>query len=207
MQHCAAQCSISKGGAARNRCSMKPTHSRRSTRPARSTPLAPSAPMAEENFDQIAEAAKIEHLTIPGFLRRISNRWHMEDITRFGDRVGRAAEAMQLSYMTTVDRSLGVIRVFPVPLLQRVYEIMAVQFGWPQIVEAEVPALDDPRRAQEETLRSHERIMKHLQALLAAAADDIDLQASLAVVLQWLDHDCQAIREALGLQENATSRG
>ncbi|MGB8167614.1 MAG: hypothetical protein WCF18_08985 [Chthoniobacteraceae bacterium] len=183
---------------------MNTTQSRRQQRPA---PVTSAAPAVEQDFDQLAEAAKIEHLTVPGFLRRVSNRWHMEDITRFGDKVGRAAEAMQLSYMTTVDRSLGVIRVFPVPLLQRIYQIMSVQFGWPQIVEAEVPALDDPRRVQEETLRSHERIMKHLQALLSAAVDDIDLQASLAVVLQWLDHDCQSIREALGLQENSTSRG
>jgi hypothetical protein len=157
----------------------------------------------EQDFDQLAEAAKIEHLTIPGFMRRVSNRWHIEDITRFGDKVGRAAEALQLSYMTTVDRSLGIIRVFPVPLLQRIYTVLSVQFGWPQIIEAEVPAIEDNRRAQQETIRSHERFQKHLRLLLEASEEE-DVQHSAAVLLQWLEQDCQRLRQEL---EKAVTSG
>ncbi|MEA3212247.1 MAG: hypothetical protein QOE70_5304 [Chthoniobacter sp.] len=177
---------------------MNTQHSQRQQRPS-PTPV----PQVEQDFDQLAEAAKIEHLTIPGFMRRVSNRWHIEDITRFGDKVGRAAEALQLSYMTTVDRSLGIIRVFPVPLLQRIYTVLSVQFGWPQIIEAEVPAIEDNRRAQQETIRSHERFQKHLRLLLEASEEE-DVQHSAAVLLQWLEQDCQRLRQEL---EKAVTSG
>ena len=144
----------------------------------------------------------MEHLTIPAFLRRIPHKWHIDEITRFGDKVGRAAESLQLSYLTTIDRSLGVIRIFPLPLLQRVYQIFAVQLGWPQIIDVEPPALDDPRRGQQETLRSHERLLKHNRALLAIA-ENVDVQHSISVVVQWLEHDCLRIRKELGLPEPA----
>src|ERR1041384_6675246 len=66
------------------------------------------------DFDQLAgEALQIEHQTIPGFLRRLPHKWHLNDITRFGDQVGRVSEAMQMAYITAVDKSLGVIRAFP----------------------------------------------------------------------------------------------
>ena len=158
---------------------------------------------AEQEFEQLPQSDSIvEHLTIPAFLRRIPHKWHIDEITRFGDKVGRAAESLQLSYMTTIDRSLGVIRIFPLPLLQRVYQIFAVQLGWPQIIDVETPALDDPRRVQQETLRSHERLLKHVRALLAIA-ENVDVQHSISVVVQWLEHDCHRIRTELGLPEAA----
>jgi len=170
--------------------------------PASTTPHRTQA-APEQEFEQLSQQETIvEHLTIPGFLRRIPHKWHIDEITRFGDKVGRAAESLQLSYLTTIDRSLGVIRIFPVPLLQRIYQIFASQFGWPQIIEIEPPTLDDPRRAQQEMLRSNERLMKHMRALLAIT-ENVEVQNSIAVVVQWLDHDCQRIRKELGMPEPA----
>lgn len=155
----------------------------------------------EEDFQNLSpQEPLVEHLTIPGFLRRIPHRWHLDDINRFGDKVGRAAESMQLAYITAVDRSLGVLRVFPIPLLQRVYEIMAPQFGWPRIIDAEPPALGDSRKAQRETLKAHERVSKHLRDLLGATPD-LDIQHSIAVVIQWVEFDCKRIRKELGIPE------
>ena len=65
----------------------------------------------------------VEHLTIPGFIRRCPHRFHLMEITRFGDQVGKIAESLQISYLTTIDRSLGMIRLFPVPLMVRVYQV------------------------------------------------------------------------------------
>src|ERR1043166_2355254 len=105
MLHSAAQFLVSYPEIWAKRVRMNTNYSQRQQRPSQ-TPS--PVPQVEQDFDHLAEAAKIEHLTIPGFMRRVSNRWHIEDITRFGDKVGRAAEALQLSYMTTVDKSLGV---------------------------------------------------------------------------------------------------
>lgn len=170
-----------------------------------STNPRPAQPAPEQEFEQLSQQdAIVEHLTIPAFLRRIPHKWHIDEITRFGDKVGRAAASLQLCYLTTVDRSLGVIRVFPVPLLQRIYQILAPQFGWPQIIDAEPPTLDDPRRNQQETLRSNERLAKHMRALLAIT-ENIEVQNSIAVVIQWLDHDCRRIRQELGIAEPAAA--
>lgn len=161
----------------------------------------------EQEFEQLPQSDEIvEHLTIPAFLRRIPHKWHIDEITRFGDKVGRAAESLQLSYLTTIDRSLGVIRIFPLPLLQRVYQIFAVQLGWPQIIDVEPPALDDPRRAHQETLRTHERLAKHMRALLEIT-DSVDVQQSIAVVLEWIEHDCRRIRQELGIPDPEPTSG
>lgn len=169
----------------------------------------PSAPMErhgsepEQDFDQLAAAVlSIEHLTVPGFLRRIPHRWSFEDITRYGDKVGRAAESMQLAYVTTMDRSLGVIRTFPVPLLQRVYEILATQYGWPRIIEAPTPALDDSRRVNREALKAHERMEKHLRAMLESVASD-DVQGSIATLLGWMGQEIERLRAELGEEVEA----
>lgn len=166
-----------------------------------------SQPAAAQDFEQLSQQESIvEHLTIPGFLRRIPYKWHIDEITRFGDKVGRAAESLQIAYLTTVDRSLGVIRVFPAPLLQRIYQILSAQFGWPQIIDLDPPALDDPRRVQQETLRSHERLAKHMRAILEMA-ENPDVQHSIAVVVEWIEHDCQRIRQELGLPEPTPAPG
>jgi hypothetical protein len=158
----------------------------------------PTRPAAEQEFEQIQSPENIvEHLTVPGFLRRVPNRWHLEDIQRFGDKVGRIAESLHIGYLTTVDRSLGQIRVFPVPLSQRIYDTMAPTFGWPQIIDAPAPGLPAQDQANRDALRSHERLSKLLRALLEAAPN-LDVQHSTAVVIQWLETDITRIREEIG---------
>src|SRR5205809_6373994 len=77
------------------------------------------------DFEQSALGAQtVEHVSVPGFMSRIASGWALDDMTRFGDKVGRVAEAMQLVFITTNQTRLGIIRVFPLPLLQRVYEIL-----------------------------------------------------------------------------------
>ena len=169
-------------------------------RQTRNTPptAAATRPAVEQEFEQIQSPENIvEHCTVPGFLRRVPNRWHLEDIQRFGDKVGRIAESLHIGYLTTVDRSLGQIRVFPVPLLQRIYDTMAPTFGWPQILDLPAPGLPAQEQANRDALRSHERLVKLLRALLEAAPN-LDVQHSTAVVIQWLETDGERIRGELG---------
>lgn len=125
----------------------------------------------------------VEHLSIPGFMSRFQHRWHMDDINRFGKQVGRTAEDLQLAYMTINDRSLGVIRVFPVPLLARIYQLLRGQFGWPE-APALLPGGATPRPATNPA--TDQRLAQHLQALLDAT-EDRSVQACIAGVLQYLD--------------------
>lgn len=130
----------------------------------------------EPGFDELAQTdALIEHLTVPAFLSRVPRQWQIDEATRFGHQLGRAAEAMHLAYMTTTDKSLGVIRVFPVPLMRRVYTLMSFQFGWPALPES----LEAPRAQPDD------RLARHLQALLAVA--DAGVREHIAEVLRWLD--------------------
>lgn len=138
----------------------------------------------------------IAHATIPGFMRRIPHKWHLDDITRFGDKVGRAAEAMQLAYITTVDGSLGTIRVFPCPFLQRIYQIMAPQHNWPAVIEAEPTALEDGRAVQRETLRADERADQHL-AQLSERADNVDVLTAVQTIREFLQGDMARLRSEI----------
>jgi hypothetical protein len=152
---------------------------------------------AEREFEQVEELPIIAHMTVPAFMRRITSKWHFDDITRFGDKVGRAAEALQLSYLTTFDGQLGTIRVFPYPLLERVYRVMSgAHPNWPKIVDADPPTLDDVSRVSRETLLAHERVATHLRVVLDAAEDD-GVRASIVDVLDWLERDCAKLRERL----------
>lgn len=143
----------------------------------------------------------VEHLTIPGFIRRCPHRFHMQEILRYGDQVGKIAESLQVSYLTTIDRQLGQIRLFPVPLLTRVYEVMAAQFGWEPIIDA-APALEDPRKTGADLLRSHERVDRHLRAVLEAA-ENRDVQDSIAVVLGWMGKEMQRLRAECAVSDPA----
>lgn len=144
----------------------------------------------------------IAHATIPGFMRKIPHKWHLDDITRFGDKVGRAAEAMQLSYLTTVDGSLGTIRVFPMPLLQRIYEIMAPQFNWPTIIEGEMAQIEDGRRAQREELRKSEQLSLQIEELMSHT-DDPPVVEAASVLIASLGATIAQARAALGGQRTA----
>lgn len=150
------------------------------------------------DFEQLAgeEGIQIEHLTIPGYLRRIPYRWHMDEVTKFGDKVGRSAEAMQLSYITAIDRSLGVIRVFPRPLLERIYALMAPHFGWPGVVE--VNQIEDGKRASRDSLRKIETLTGQLNELVSAT-DEPKVVEAAGVLVQSLEAQAGALREELAI--------
>jgi hypothetical protein len=151
------------------------------------------------DFDQLTAAGEtVEHVTVPGFLRRIPNPWHIDDLTRFGDKVGRVAEAMQLSYLTTIQPQLGMIRVFPLPLLQRVYELMAPQFQWP----AEPLALIDGLRAKRDELKRHERSDSDLSSL-AERTDDVEALDSIRAVREHLAKEIARLRAESGVVAHA----
>jgi predicted RNase H-like nuclease len=101
---------------------------------------------------------------------------------------------MQLVYMTAVDRSLGVLRVFPLPLLERVYTINAPQFGWPAIANGEM--LEDGRRAQRETLRKDERADQLLQEI-TERADDVEVLSSAKSLREFLQSEMASLRQQL----------
>lgn len=179
---------------------MKPhSSSRRTSASQTRPPLPPPAPSVtlENDFADLAGAEQIvEHLTVPGFLRRIPHRWHLDEVARFGDKVGRVAESMQLAYLTTVDRSLGVIRMFPSPLLKRVYEVLSQQFGWPQIIDLEPAQLEDGKRDRE-TLRSLEKSQRCLREL-ADASENPDVLEALARVNTWVEAQTALLRVKMG---------
>src|SRR5262245_41109811 len=123
----------------------------------RTTQQPPRGPtsVVQEDFEQMDQTAGVEHLSVVAFMRRMAHRWDIDDMTRFGNKVGKVAESMQLAYLTGVDKSLGTIRIFPVPLLERVYKVLSAQFGWPQIIDAPPPGLPPAGTAAAETLKTH----------------------------------------------------
>lgn len=145
------------------------------------------------DFDQLTAAGEtVEHVTVPGFLRRIPHPWHIDDITRFGDKVGRVAEAMQLSYLTTIQPQLGMIRVFPLPLLQRVYELMAPQFQWP----GEPLALIEGNRVKMDELRKAERLTNQINELLSST-DEPKVVEAATVLLNSLETTATTLRQEI----------
>lgn len=147
----------------------------------------------------------VEHLTVPGFLRRIApHRWHLDDITRFGSQAGRAADALQLSYVTTIDRQLGMLRTFPVPFLMRVYEVMAPKHGWP----AATAALPGPgaRFRSAAGMAGRGELAKHLETLLPVVQGREEVLAALEVVLEWLGGGASPTAPSAGVNQSGRSR-
>ncbi len=130
------------------------------------------------------ETPQVAHATIPGFLRKLNHRWSMIDIERFGAKVGRTAETMHLAYMPAFDRSLGVLRSFPVPMMERIYEILAPAHGWPALP---VPVQEAPDiREQRAALKVQEVMVKQL-GMLSQAAEDGHVRRAAAVVLDLVE--------------------
>lgn len=155
------------------------------------------AEMNINDFEHLTEVTDaVEHVTVPGFLRRIPHPWHIDDITRYGDKVGRVAEAMQLSYLTTVQPKLGMIRVFPVSLLERVYVLMSPQFNWPRIAD-EHAAIEDGRAALRDELRKAERTLADLSSI-AEKTDNVEALNSIQEVRDFLTADIARLRAEIG---------
>jgi hypothetical protein len=133
--------------------------------------------MGDEPTIEQLEHCDIEYMTVPAFIHRQTGMSNFDDMTRFGDRVGRVADAMQLIFQTTMHRQLGPLRAFPRPLLERVYRIMSRQLGWPELIET--PALND---GQAEQNAADGRVEEHLRVLREAATDE-RVRESIDVVL------------------------
>lgn len=144
----------------------------------------------------------IEFCTVTAYMRRIPHRWNLEDIERFGTKVGRVAEAAHLAYLTTMDPVVGPVRVFPLPFLQRVYEIQRVNFSWPP--ETASPSLPAALESDRATLKAHERLVRLLRAAAEAAPDEV-VQQSGETMLTWLESEIGRLRALLGVEETATT--
>lgn len=137
-----------------------------------------NAAPCEPGFDALEQPDNlVEHLTVPGFLARVPRQWQIDEATRYGHQLGRAAEAMHLAYMTTTDPALGVLRVFPVPLMRRVYVLMRHQFNWPELPEVLRPV--------SAAGKGDDRLAMHLQALHTVAEGTV--RDHIAAVLEFLD--------------------
>jgi hypothetical protein len=134
-------------------------------------------------------AGQVEHRTVLEFLRSIPHPWQADDIVRFGDKVRRMAEAVQLAFVPQPHPQLGVIRIYPVPLLEWVYTMLSKQFHWP----APAMVLEDGAREQREELRRHEGARKHLEAA-AGHAPTAAVNDALAIVLNWLEGETKRLR-------------
>jgi len=137
-----------------------------------------------------------EHKTVVGFLRTVPRRLHMDEIKRFGREVGMMAESVHLAYLTTIDSQLGVLRMFPVPLMRRVYDVLAAQIGWQQF-PVEQAALPEEMAAE---LKAQEKLARLLRAALDVAPDK-HLQQSTGDVLQWIEGEIGRLREQLELAQ------
>lgn len=171
---------------------------RKNTRPINRASKAVKTPAHIDinDFEQFALGTEtVEHVSVPGFMSRIAHGWALDDMTRFGDKVGRVADAMQLVFITTNQTKLGIIRVFPLPLLQRVYEIMAPMFNWPRIVDG-VLAIEDGRQALRDDLRQHERADHDLSSI-AEHVDNVEVLTALQTVREFLGTDIARIRAAI----------
>lgn len=131
----------------------------------------------------------VEHLTVPGFIRRAPRRFHLDEITRFGDKVSRVAESFQISYLTTVDSSLGIVRLFPVPLMVKVYTVLANQFHWQPWCEP----IDGDGRGPAELLRVTERARKNLQAATEGTEMPPEVATAMAVLVGWFESETRRL--------------
>jgi hypothetical protein len=143
-------------------------------------------------LEQLAEvsASQVEHRTVLEFLRGIPHKWHPDEIARFGDKVKRMAEALQLPFVPSINPSLGVIRTYPVPLMEWVYTVLAQQFHWP----APALVLEDGARAQREELRRHEGTRRNLELAAADHAPSPEVSAAIKVVLDWMDAETARLK-------------
>ena len=161
------------------------------------SPRTHSVSQESEQFAEMPDPREIvEHLSIPGFVRRAPRRFHLDELTRFGDKVARVAESMQISYLTTIDSSLGIVRVFPVPLMIKVYSIMAQQFHWAPWQEP----LEPGAAGSAQLLKAHERARRNLEAAAcgSATAMPAHVAEAMQITMAWLDSEAGRLRADAG---------
>lgn len=165
---------------------------------------APRSQSKLPDLELLAEvsAGQVEHRTVLEFLRSIPHKWQADDIVRFGDKVKRLAEALQLAFVPVPHPQLGVIRTYPVPLLEWVYTMQAKQLHWP----SPVIALEDGRRSQREALRKNEQLAQQIQELMSAT-DEPPVVEAASVIIQSLSTSIAQAREALEEESAAAADG
>ena len=165
----------------------KNTNRFKAVRPSKATRRVPNLP----DFDYLSELSttQVEHQTVLEFLRTVPHKFHPDYVERFGGKVSRMANALQLAFVPAINPKLGVIRTYPVPLMQWMYTLQAPQFGWPALPLA----LEDLAREHREELRQHEGAKKHLAAAVEHAPTPA-VREALAVVLTWLEGETKRIR-------------
>lgn len=153
------------------------------------------------DLDLLAEvsAGQVEHRTVLEFLRSIPHGWQADDIVRFGDKVKRIAEAVQLPFVPQPHPQLGVIRIYPVPLLEWVYTMLSKQFHWP----APALVLEDGAREQREELRRHEGAKKHLELAAEQHSPPSEVATAIKTTLDWLENEAQRLR---GVEPKPTAK-
>ena len=164
------------------------------------SPRTHSVSQESEQFAEMPDPREIvEHLSIPGFVRRAPRRFHLDELTRYGDKVARVAESMQISYLTTIDSALGVVRVFPVPLMVKVYSIMAQQFHWAPWQEL---ALEAGAAGPAQLLKANERARRNLEAAACGSASAMPphVAEAMQITMAWLDSEAGRLRGDAGTE-------
>lgn len=139
-------------------------------------PAASNASALEDLAD--TASAQVEHVTTFEFLRRAPRHSTADDLTTFGNRVKRAADAIPLPWLPAPHPLLGIVRVYPLPLLEWVYSQFVAQLKWPPLPAS----LED----QSET-RKREATRRQLEIVAADAPADV--AQAFAVVMRWLDSE------------------
>lgn len=150
--------------------------------------MADQPPREEVRFNDIDPLSVVEHCTVREFMRRVPHRWSLEDMFRLGDKVKRSAEALQIAFVTTTDPTLGLVRVYPLPMVRGIYDVLAAQFGWPKIIDAEIPGLPGTGGSTIRTPQRHERMRQHLRSL-AEVVEDEGVHGLIAGLLDWIEED------------------
>ncbi|HMJ06891.1 MAG TPA: hypothetical protein VK474_11595 [Chthoniobacterales bacterium] len=146
-----------------------------------------------ENF-AAATPCQVPCQAIHEFLQGIPHRWQLDDIDRFGYRVGRMALSMGLPILRGTNTDIGELRIFPVAFLEWVYSTMAHGCKWPLLGDVEI--FSDGRRAQRLELRKRERAAQSLQEI-SEAADNIEVLTSLQTVQEFLHSDIARRRQEM----------
>lgn len=156
----------------------------------------------QDHYQHMPEdAPAVPHMTIPAFLRSVDYKWNMLDIERFGAKVGRTAESLHVSFTLAFDRSLGNLRAFPVPMLRRIYDLMAPGFGWPAVIWQPSPSArvqEDPAESASEAeaeLEVRATVRQYLE-MLAGSSKQGRIRSCARRMLHVVERECEELRAA-----------
>ena len=161
-------------------------------------PVAATTGGVNETHDSglINSEVMVEYLSVADFIRTIPHSFHMDEVGRFGMKVGMIADGVHCSYKSRVDKFLGECRVFPVNLLKRVYEVVAQEKKWPAIVDVDQPVLTEEAVRAKACLRANERVEQRLQELIDEVESSSLIEA-LSVVRKWIEAQSNMLRAEL----------